>query len=81
MRLNLVQDMGGRSLKRAMSQAYQMGYDDAKVLHKEGRRIYPRKSGKEIAKELASRALKDHASFLRQSYGAGMWQYRNEIGL
>jgi len=79
-RLNLVSDPGGRSLKRAMSQAYQMGYDDAKALKKAGRRIYPRKTGKDIAKELTSKALEDHASFLRQSYGAGMWQYRHEIG-
>ncbi len=80
MRLNLVSDPGGRSLARAMQQAYQLGYEDAKELNKNGKRIYPRKSGADIAKALTTRALKDHATFLRQSYGAGMWQCKRELG-
>ena len=80
MRLNLMSDPGGRSLKRAMSQAYQMGYDDAKALHKKNRRIYPRKTGTQIGKDIVSRAHPEHLKFLRASYGAGMWQYRMEIG-
>lgn len=80
MKLNLISDPGGRSLKRAIAQAYQMGYDDAKALKKAGRRIYPRKTGKQISKALVSRARIDHATFLRQAYGAGMWQYRYEVG-
>lgn len=80
MRLNLVADPGGRNLRHAMSQAYQMGYDDGKAMKEGGRDIYPRKTGKSIVKEIASKARKDHAHFLRSAYGAGMWQYRKGIG-
>lgn len=77
---SLISDPGGRKFARAMTEAYWMGYKDAKELKKDGRRIYPRKSGKEIAKEVAAELLKDHAAFLRQAYGAGMYQCRNESG-
>lgn len=80
MLLNLVSDLGGRSMARAMSRAYQMGYEDAKALHRDGKKIYSRKSGKKIAKEIASRYRKEHGAFLRQAYGAGMWQYKQEVG-
>ena len=80
MRLNLLADPGGRHFARAMSQAYQMGYDDAKELKKKGRRIYPRKTGLQITKEIASKALEEHTKFLRSAYGAGMWQHKREVG-
>lgn len=80
MLLNLVSDPGGRAMARAISRAYQMGYDDAKTLHRDGRKIYSRKSGKKIAKEIASLYRKEHCKFLRQAYGAGMWQYRQAVG-
>lgn len=80
MRLNLVSDMGGRSFSRAMAQAYQMGYDDAKKLNKKDRNIYPRKTGAEIVETIASKALVEHAKFLRGAYGAGMWQYKMVAG-
>lgn len=80
MKLNLVSDLGGRAFARAMRQAYDMGYNDAVELNKADRRIYPRKTGEEIVREIAIKALKEHASFLRQAYGAGMWQYKREIG-
>jgi len=79
MKLNLISDAGGRSFARAMSQAYQMGYDDAMKMHADGKRIYPRKSGVEIAKDIVSKAHKEHSAFLRYAYGAGMYQYRNEV--
>jgi len=63
-----------------MSLAYQMGHDDAKELRKKKRRIYPRKTGKEIAAALTSKALAEHAKFLRQAYSAGMWQYKRQVG-
>ncbi len=63
-----------------MSLAYQMGYDDAKELRKKKRKIYPRKTGKQIAAVLTSRALDEHAKFLRQAYSAGMWQYERQVG-
>lgn len=80
MRLNLIADPGGRHFARAMSQAYQSGYDDAKALNKNGRKIYPRKTGMQITKEIASKALGEHTKFLRSAYGAGMWQYKREVG-
>lgn len=80
MRLNLVADPGGRNFMRAMTIAYQMGYSDAKDLAKEDRQIYPRKTGMDITKAIASKAMKKHAKFLRASYGAGMWQYQLESG-
>lgn len=79
MRLNLINDIGGRSFARAMSQAYSMGYDDAKELHSRGKRIYARKTGKDIARALTSKASSIHASFLRKSYGAGMYQYARNV--
>lgn len=77
MHLNLMADPGGRHFARAMARAYQMGFDDAKALHKEGREIYPRKTGNDIAKAVATRAHAQHKKFLRGAYGAGMWQYKN----
>lgn len=63
-----------------MQRAYQMGYDDARELKRKGRKIYPRKTGLEITKAIASRATAQHTKFLRSAYGAGMWQYKREIG-
>jgi len=76
MKLNLISDIGGRAMARAMMQAYQMGYDDAKKLAEANRKIYPRKTGFTIAKSLASKFHDEQASFLRNAYGAGMWQYK-----
>ena len=78
MKLDLLNDHGGRNFAKAMGLAYKMGYDDGRQLQDKGKRIYPRKRGIAIAKELAARAHTEHAKFLQQAYAAGMWQCRQE---
>jgi hypothetical protein len=78
--LNLKKDFGGRRMAIAMSQAYQMGLDDARALKKLGREIYPRKTGKVIASEIASEFTEDQSKFLQASYAAAMWQAANHDG-
>ena len=80
MKLNLMSDPGGRSFARAMQRAYQMGYDDGRAMKKKGIQVRAKIKCFELAKSITSASTKKHAQYLRGSYGAGLWQYRREIG-
>ena len=67
-------------MARAMGQAYQMGYDDARALKKLGRLIKPRKTGEQIASLLVADATKEQAGYLQQAYASAMWQFANHGG-
>ena len=76
MKLNLLSDLGGRNMERALSRAYRMGYDDAKKLHKRGAKSRALRTGEQVTKEICSHCREDHVTFLRSAYSAGLNQYK-----
>jgi hypothetical protein len=75
MKLNILSDLGGRNMERALSRAYRMGYEDAKKLYKRGAKLRALRTGEQIAKEICTQCHKQHVPFLRSAYGAGLAQY------
>ncbi len=75
MKLNLISDLGGRSMERALIRAYRMGYEDAKTLHKRGAKPRALRTGEQIAKEICTQCREHHTTFLRSAYGSGLAQY------
>ena len=78
--MQIKKDAGGRLMARAMSLAYQMGYEDARALSKLGRDVYPRKTGQQIASAIGAEATKEQAGYLQQAYASAMWQFVNHGG-
>lgn len=76
MKLNLLSDIGGRNMERALLKAYRMGYSDAKKLHKRGAKVRALMTGEQITKEICSQCREEHIPFLRSAYGAGLSQYK-----
>ncbi len=74
MKLNLISDLGGRSMERALIRAYRLGQDDAIKLRKRGSKPRALRTGGELAKELCSRYRKSQIPFLRSAYSAGLDQ-------
>jgi hypothetical protein len=74
MKLNLIADSSGRQLERALGRAFRIGFDDAKKLKKRGSQVRALRTGEEISKELTVQCRKDHITFLRSAYGAGLFQ-------
>ena len=75
-KLNLISDIGGRNMERALAKAYRMGYEDARSLHKRGSKSRALKTGEQIVKEVCSQCKTFHIPFLRSAYGAGLSQYK-----
>lgn len=76
MKLNLISDIGGRSMERALVRAYRMGYEDARKLHKRGSKPRALLTGEQVAKAICTQCRDAHVSFLRSAYGAGLSQYK-----